>query len=709
MTMPFKQKLTGKLAERSKIRQSSGVVLPKVKAGMLKDYGIESDRRWDIVHPSELSHQDKFCPRAVWLRITGGPVETDKFDFVRENIFAEGNAIHAKWQDRLRKYTNLWGNWKCLVPGCREIKRDCLEPDRNDVPQCMGVDGHLWHYAEVNLDAEDEALMCGHADGAFDGVMVEFKGLALDTPLPTPSGWTTMGDVQVGEYLIGSDGLPTQVLRKSNVKRIGTYKVYFDGAKEPVICDSEHFWKVVSGPRYKERVLGIQAIEKTLLLNGQRQHRVKNAAPVAGIPVDLTPPITSAHVGVDWVARLGKWRARWQREHVGVFKTEADAVSALVAYSPEYDPTPTATVPMDPYVIGAFIGDGTIRNGSAFITGMPDMFEQLENAGATLGSIKLKSGAANRAYDRCVHGAMSVLRLLGWPNENLRSPYRYIPDLLLRASVAQRAALLQGLMDADGTWMPGRNQAQFTTTSKRLADDVYELVASLGERPNTGSVLSHGFGKEVTAYYVRWTPLRFSPFRLPRKVEKTQVSDLQRTRSAYRIIKAVEPGPDVETQCVMVDNSDHTYLCGTAMTPTHNSVGEGTVRIENPKLYERHLMDDGNVHLKNLWRDIDRPFNTHVNQGDAYLWIAHMRGLPFTKMSYIYESKWNQQVKEFVIDFSMERSQKLVDQAKLVKKAVQDNMEPACRAPGACKECMPYEARLAAASRPRRTVQIRAK
>jgi hypothetical protein len=170
-------KLSSKLAERSKAAAGEGVVLPAVRTRMLKDFEAGEDRRWDIVHPSELSHQDKFCPRAVYMRITEGPASAEKFDFVRENIFAEGNAIHAKWQDRLRRSVPLWGDWKCMI--CGWVERNCTEPGR-PIGSCSTA-GHIWEYREVNLDAEAEALMCGHADGAFDNTLVEIKSVGEGT------------------------------------------------------------------------------------------------------------------------------------------------------------------------------------------------------------------------------------------------------------------------------------------------------------------------------------------------------------------------------------------------------------------------------------------------------------------------------------------------------------------------------------------------
>jgi CRISPR/Cas system-associated exonuclease Cas4 (RecB family) len=168
-------KLSGALAQRTKARQSPGVLLPAVKQGMLAAYTAESPRRWDIIHPSELSHQKTFCPRAVYLRITEGPLDKkgEDFDFVRDNIFDEGHSIHAKWQARLRRATPLFGNWRCIV--CGWIERNCLEP-RRGIGSCA-QDGHIWEYAEITLDAEEECLLVGHADGGAWTTLAEIKSV----------------------------------------------------------------------------------------------------------------------------------------------------------------------------------------------------------------------------------------------------------------------------------------------------------------------------------------------------------------------------------------------------------------------------------------------------------------------------------------------------------------------------------------------------
>ncbi len=73
------------------------------------------------------------------------------------------------------------------------------------------------------------------------------KALALDTPLPTPTGWTTMGDVTVGDELIGADGRPTRVVAATQVM-FGRpcYEVEFsDGTT--IVADEQHLWSTTRG------------------------------------------------------------------------------------------------------------------------------------------------------------------------------------------------------------------------------------------------------------------------------------------------------------------------------------------------------------------------------------------------------------------------------------------------------------------------------
>lgn len=173
--------LTGAMKQHAQNKSAPGLILPKVKDTMLKAYGWDADRDPTVVHPSELAKSD-LCLRAVYLRIKSGawPPDKEKFDFIRENIFATGHDIHAKWQGRLVDAGfPMWGDWKCRV--CDHRARATLMPPEMDDRPCVGDMGHTWAYDEVTLNAKSELLIGGHADGGFDESLVEIKSIGLGT------------------------------------------------------------------------------------------------------------------------------------------------------------------------------------------------------------------------------------------------------------------------------------------------------------------------------------------------------------------------------------------------------------------------------------------------------------------------------------------------------------------------------------------------
>ena len=341
------------------------------------------------------------------------------------------------------------------------------------------------------------------ASGTF--VMGDVKGLALTERIPTPDGWTTMGAIQVGDQVFDAYGQPCTVTLKSDVKRIGTYIVRFDDGSS-VVCDKEHIWWTYTGtasvapkPRSIEQVIATLCRK-----NGDKDHKV----PVAGA-LNL----------------------------------------------------PEADLPIDPYLLGCWLGDGAVRGGT--ITKGRDLFKILEADGHKLG-VEQKCHS-DKVSTRTVLGLTKRLRAVDLLHN------KHIPGMYLRASQGQRLRLLQGLMDTDGTWNTARRTAEFTSTDKASALQVEELLLSLGQRPNVAEVETHGFGLTVTSYRVTFTPVGINPFRLPRKADQAAASTKPVTRSTRRVIVSVEEGPDVETACIGVDSPTRTYLCGDRMIPTHNT------------------------------------------------------------------------------------------------------------------------------------------
>jgi hypothetical protein len=100
------------------------------------------------------------------------------------------------------------------------------------------------------------------------------------------------------------------------------------------------------------------------------------------------------------------------------------------------------------------------------------------------------------------------------------------------------------------------------------------------------------------------------------------------------------------------------------------SIGMGTLRMEAPRMYQRYL--DGET-LENVWWKIQRPFGTHVKQGQLYLWMAWPR---YEEICFLYESKFHQQVKEFVVSYNPAMIAPILETAREVTRAVAQGLPP---------------------------------
>jgi replicative DNA helicase len=418
------------------------------------------------------------------------------------------------------------------------------------------------------------------------------KALALDTPLPTPTGWTTMGEVQVGDYLIGADGLPTRVVAATDIM-IGRpcYAVEFsDGSV--LVADAEHQWltdtrasrksaqAAISGAcrtrnqRTFAAVRTTREIAETLrCATGDRRlnHSVVNAKPVqAPERALLVPPYT-----------LGAWLGDGTSASAQIttadpeiiMRIEAEVIEAHESAAAKYRYQlclPETRVPARVCVVcrKSFVPQtsqvktcGRSCGGKARFMSLPTPPPRCSRCG------ELSSGLK---FCRSCHGAVGTLQARLRSIGVLHS--KHIPAEYLRASETQRRALLAGLLDTDGTVTSG-GSIQFSVTDQRLADDVYELIVSLGYRCGRASKLVRDRTTSTSTAYV----LNFSTdepvFGLARKAlaHKERRAGSSTARTSARFIVKVEPITSVPVRCVEVDNGDHMYLAGRSMIPTHNS------------------------------------------------------------------------------------------------------------------------------------------
>jgi replicative DNA helicase len=248
------------------------------------------------------------------------------------------------------------------------------------------------------------------------------KALALDTPLPTPAGWTTMGEVEAGDYLLGADGQATRVIAATEVMTgRPCFEVEFsDGTV--IVADAGHQWRTMTSAR----IAGRQAV------------------------------LTTAEL------------AETLRKPGGGGGRPAIMPAAAVEL-------PAQELPFPPYALGTWLGCGL--DGEARITtGDPELALAIEADGVEA----VRTPGEDEAYALGFAGpggaaAVAVLQGLGVLAD------RHVPSPYLRASQGQRRGLLAGLLDASGQ-VDQTGAVRLVVTSRRLAASALELILSLGYR-----------------------------------------------------------------------------------------------------------------------------------------------------------------------------------------------------------------------------------
>jgi phosphate starvation-inducible PhoH-like protein len=364
----------------------------------------------------------------------------------------------------------------------------------------------------------------------------------VDQPVLTPSGWQSIGSLEVGDLVIGSDGQPTPVLGvypqgEREVFRVATQ----DGAS--TLCCADHLWSV-----------------KTL---DDKQH---------GKPGRVLK--TSEMVG------------RLRRHHQRRF--ELPMLSAPAQFEPQ-------PVPMDPYALGLLLGDGclTTKTTPSFCTTDPELVTALESAldgvelhpTSSIDYVLRRVGGGGGRSTNPVTGVLRQLDLAG-----TYSHTKFVPEEYLFNSPDVRVAVLQGLLDSDGGPVVQRDRScriQFLTCSPLLRDDVVFLVRSLGGvaywRTRLAEGRRPGFagGRPVPhrsdSYPVDIRlPAGIAPFRLMRK---RAIYDAVGGGRPMRMIDSIEPAGRADTVCIQVGAADSLYVTDDFLV-THNTINNAFIILD---------------------------------------------------------------------------------------------------------------------------------
>jgi hypothetical protein len=340
----------------------------------------------------------------------------------------------------------------------------------------------------------------------------------LDSKILTPTGWTTFGEIQEGDRIISSSG-GTQIVSKTHpVKKESIYELTFsDGSKAR--SSKDHLWTMIT-KRGKRHTAPLEFFNNTI----KQSHTDNKGRPVY----------------------------RWSLPP-----------SPVVQYHQKHP------LQLSPYTLGALLGDGSILTGAALYCFNKDL-EIAERVKSELPENHQLVFYRERhschqlqiiGKDRknAVVSELRRLQLLGKHGD-----YKFIPKEYLYSSVESRIALLQGLMDTDGSVTD--STLRYSTNSPQLSKDVMELIRSLG-----------GYADECVG--VRPLGIRYTvvaslpslggviPFHCSRK--RNRCKGYSRSTGRHRRLVSVEEVGFDDVRCITVSGEDGLYITDDFVI-THN-------------------------------------------------------------------------------------------------------------------------------------------
>ena len=392
------------------------------------------------------------------------------------------------------------------------------------------------------------------------------KALDVETPIMTITGWKRMGDLTINDQVFDENGNPVRILAVSEVwNNRPCYEIRFsDGAV--IIADENHEW-CVDTDKKQGIIIDTHTISQTYKSGNRNTYAIQ-------------------------IAKALDFRSN---------------VRLLV----------------DPYTLGAWLGDGNSMSAQ-ITTHIKDVaiINKIEENGVRvnirqkstnvlntqLEPLELDENICRRGHDMRVTGKNSVGRCAECARQSaLKSKWKgvkdikvdpvikhwdtmrnklvslgvlgnkHIPVSYLEASIDDRWALLQGIMDTDGS-CSAKGICEITQKNKQLANDIFDLVTSLGLKPTIHTkcaVATNGkAGNTSTVYRITFTAYADSPvFALKRKQDRLISRSIatRKSESKRRRIISVKRVENRETVCIEVDSPTHLFLAGRNLIPTHNS------------------------------------------------------------------------------------------------------------------------------------------
>jgi len=419
-----------------------------------------------------------------------------------------------------------------LIEASDDLRDAALDKSRSnrgslsDIAEQVGreaeamMKGELKRPPSTGIEDLDRHLpMRGLAPGALyvlAGRTGQGKAQPLTSLVRSPGGWVQMGALHVGDEICSRTGEHSGVtgIFPQGVKPV--FRVTMSDGRSTRVC-GDHLWEVHSAKWMAPKIISTDQIAAYLRKPSYRGR--------------LTIPVHSGDVGQ------------------------------------------SRKLPIDPWLLGALIGNGCFRNNSiTFSSSDPETVERVRTSLPTGHEIQYINRYDYRIKGR--NGGMALACALSELGLRERlSAEKHIPRQYLDSDSRSRLELLRGLMDTDG-WIEQDGAALYQTSSPALGRDVVELARSLGfwarirVREAFITEADGSRSRKLDAYTIAITgPHIRDVVTLPRKTERLATRSWNRALT----IASIEPDGEEECQCISVSSSDSLYLTDEYIV-THNTM-----------------------------------------------------------------------------------------------------------------------------------------
>lgn len=412
----------------------------------------------------------------------------------------------------------------------------------------------------------------------------------LDCKILTPYGWTTMGEIKEGDYVIGRDGKLTTVLKTFYKGKKPVYKIYTTNGESTKAC-GDHVWATKNSNELKHNkdfsLRSTCEIEKSLMTNKNKPNHTLPRNGIVEFDESVELPIPPYTLGVilgdGWISdsigfcSVDEEIIQNVKNEMLPLGFEVNRIKNTIQYTISQPNKPNR--PSKPlkitnkesgeYVVYDSFLDASIKLNIPRIT----MFNRAKKGESDseifefLDSDRWGNDIKNDLFNLGLYKCVAL--------------NKHIPDIYKYTSIENRLELLRGLMDTDGTIKANnRNSISFTTISERLRDDLIEICRSLGiyctytkrdRRDKNGGYID---GRQIVSKNVCYdiyisSNTKFNIFKLSRKAERF----VKTNRNTNIKIDRIEYCGEEEVKCIKIDNEDSLYITD-GFIVTHNTVEE---------------------------------------------------------------------------------------------------------------------------------------